>query len=341
MCVVYFPYKMAVWFTVVWISLFVSQTAACPHGMFGRDCLYTCNCEEDTDCETRKGCECSSGWDGPTCQRGNMALQREAVASSEQHWYMGAKAAVDGGLHNRFLTKLNSSEPGWVKIKLDSGMYAPRVKVFLNKKSPYNKSGLQVYTSAVGDEYPGRLCYTFTGNYTDMLEVTCPVVALFVRVYLNTINSNNKNIVLDLAEVQVIGCSPGTYGADCTEFCFCNGHPCHPITGHCLLEGTVSVSPLSSSSSSSASSSANAGLIGGMIGFGLAVLICAFLWISKRQRLCRIWGNTEADHVEHVHLINGGVDGMRCDVSNVYEDIWPLESSREMNSQTDRKDLDI
>ncbi|XP_046584450.1 uncharacterized protein LOC124291474 [Haliotis rubra] len=346
---------MAALYRSVCVSLFVSQIVACPIGMFGQDCAYTCNCQEDIDCENTKGCECSTGWGGPTCQRGNMALQRKVQASSEQQWYLGPKVAVDGALHNRFVTRLNSSEPAWVKIKLDSEMYAPRVKVFLNTESPYNPNGLQVYTSAAGDEYPGKLCYTLTGNNTDVLEVTCPGVALFVRVYLNTINSDSKYIVLDLAEVQVIGCSHGTYGTDCAEFCFCNGHPCHPTTGHCLQEGVfqdVSMTPsmsafthakvagTESESSSPSSSSTQAGFFGGAIGFGLALLICALVWISKRTRLCRHRTSTETDQHEDFHLLTRLDEETRYVVSNVYEDLRPLESPMEMNSQTGRKVLD-
>ncbi|XP_067679390.1 platelet endothelial aggregation receptor 1-like [Haliotis asinina] len=323
---------MAVLFTVVWISFFVSQIDACPSGMFGRDCAYSCNCQEEVDCE--KGCECATGWDGPTCQRGNKALQRKVQASSEQQWNLGAKAAVDGALHNRFVTRLNTSEPGWVKIKLDSEMYAPTVKVFLNTKSPYNHIGLQVYTSAVGDEFPGKLCYTLTDNNTDVLEVTCLGVALFVRVYLNTINSNNKYIVLDLSEVQVIGCSLGTYGTDCTEFCSCSGRPCHPTTGHCLQEG------LESESSSRSQSPVKAGFCGGLIGFGLAVMMYALVWVSKRTRLYRFWTRADAVQHEDYHLLNGLEEDARYVDSNEYEDLRQLESPTEMKSQTSPKALD-
>jgi hypothetical protein len=48
----------------------LSLHAACPSGLFGRNCLQTCTCNEDEECNKMTGfCNCSAGFMGSTCHQ--------------------------------------------------------------------------------------------------------------------------------------------------------------------------------------------------------------------------------------------------------------------------------
>lgn len=45
--------------------------ARCPSGTFGRDCMFTCHCIDDADCDDTSGhcvAGCAPGWSGSSCQ---------------------------------------------------------------------------------------------------------------------------------------------------------------------------------------------------------------------------------------------------------------------------------
>ncbi|XP_071117066.1 receptor-type tyrosine-protein phosphatase epsilon-like [Haliotis cracherodii] len=104
------------------------------------------------------------------------------------------------------------------------------------------RNGIQIYIAdTTSSPTDGVNCYTVTGNrdgtdIPDVLKVTCSGEGRYLVLYTTTVNNEINNVVvpvMDFCEVEVDVCGPGTFGADCNNYCHCDGAVCDYMSGVC------------------------------------------------------------------------------------------------------------
>ncbi|XP_048256564.1 multiple epidermal growth factor-like domains protein 10 isoform X2 [Haliotis rufescens] len=233
-------------FCALFVGLIVGISGSCPDGTYGFQCGYRCNCPV-TRCDTPDGCNlqpCSPGWSGPTCQKHNKALNKPTSASTA---YLPAARAVNGdrgdakyqlGFHSGFYDRTITY--AWWRVDLGERTPIHDVTIYFRKDFKVRRNGIQIYIADT-DASPtdGVNCYNVTGNrdgtdIPDVLNVTCSGEGQYLVLYTNTINNEGYDVpIMDFYEVEVDVCSPGTFGADCANYCNCDGDVCDYVSGVC------------------------------------------------------------------------------------------------------------
>ncbi|XP_067678434.1 multiple epidermal growth factor-like domains protein 10 [Haliotis asinina] len=235
---------------LLWVCVCVLGGVAgtCPPGAYGYNCSYQCHCPQ-VSCDATSCCQptiCSRGWSGPTCQQQNVAFHRTTSASSV---YMASSRAVDGDtrgnlydgscFHSAAYTDPNITSAWW-RVDLEQHTLVHDVIIYFRTDYQYRRNGIQIYIAdTAASPTDGVNCYNVTGNINgtdipDVLSVTCSGKGRYLVLYTTTVNNDNVNVpIMDFCEVEVHVCGPGTFGADCDNYCFCEGDVCNYVTGVC------------------------------------------------------------------------------------------------------------
>ncbi|XP_046571696.1 multiple epidermal growth factor-like domains protein 10 isoform X1 [Haliotis rubra] len=232
---------MAVWASGVLLLVGVTVVAgSCPAGRYGNICSYYCHCPDN--CNPTSGCHpasCSRGWSGRTCQKENVALNK-ITSSSSVHY--SSSNAVNGDETRCFHSAYNNNTitSAWWRVDLGEGTMVHDVIIYFRTDYKVRRNGIQIYIADIAaSPTDGVNCYNVTGNrdgtdIPDVLKVTCSGEGRYLVLYTTTVNNDNVNVpILDFCEVEVDVCAPGTFGADCENYCHCDGDVCNYVAGVC------------------------------------------------------------------------------------------------------------
>ncbi|XP_067678583.1 multiple epidermal growth factor-like domains protein 11 [Haliotis asinina] len=236
---------------LVCVCVLGGVAGSCPAGRYGYRCSYQCHCPE-VKCNATSGCQsesCSRGWSGPTCQKENKALNRTTSASGV-HVDMTSSRVVDGDkrgnlcvgscFHSTFIDPNITS--AWWRVDLEQQTLVHDVTIYFRTDYKVRRNGIQIYIAdTAASPTDGINCYNVTGNMNgtdipDVLNVTCSGEGRYLVLYTTTVNNEKNHLsvpVLDFCEVEVHVCGPGTFGADCDNYCHCDGDVCNYVTGVC------------------------------------------------------------------------------------------------------------
>ncbi|XP_067677272.1 receptor-type tyrosine-protein phosphatase mu-like [Haliotis asinina] len=232
-------------------SLMDIASARCQTKKYGNNCAYTCNCHY-TKCLPAVGClaqTCNRGWSGRTCQKHNVALSKPASASSVHSNYQPGNA-VNGRkrgyihsstcIHTQFRNA--TIRAAWWRVDLRQTTSMHYVTIYFRRVYTVRRNGIQIYrANTTHSPTDGVNCYNVTGNrdgtdIPDILKARCSGRGRYVVLYTTTVNNEINNVavpVLDFCEVEINVCAPGTFGADCDNYCHCDGNVCDYVTGVC------------------------------------------------------------------------------------------------------------
>lgn len=220
----------------------------CESGKFGVQCQHECHCEDMTTCNNitgKCGTGCAQGWDGPTCQRQNIALHRPTRQSTTA-FHGDSGQAVDGHTcpfydisENKFScthTKVVSKIVPYWMVDLEGLPEIYYMKIFnrddLEQKFSYRLLDFQVYVSNSTKYKDGQKCYDHdtTKFVSHKFNCVTPVRAKHVIVRLSS-----KKEPLSICEFQVFTCAPMWFGEMCDKECNCRNRSevCDPIRGRC------------------------------------------------------------------------------------------------------------
>ncbi|XP_067678531.1 uncharacterized protein [Haliotis asinina] len=214
----------------------------CPAGEYGYSCSYQCHCPQ-VYCNATSGCQpadCSRGWSGPSCQKENIALNRTTSASSI---YMASSRAVDGGkggilsggscFHSAYTDFRITS--AWWRVDLGQETLVHDVSIYFRTDYIVRRSGIQIYIADTdGSPTDGINCYTVSGtDIPDVLNATCTGEGRYLVLYTTVKSTGDSVPIMDFCEVEVEVCARGTFGADCDNYCHCDGDVCNYVTGVC------------------------------------------------------------------------------------------------------------
>ncbi|XP_046554709.1 multiple epidermal growth factor-like domains protein 10 [Haliotis rubra] len=224
-------------------------SARCPAGKYGNNCAYTCNCHH-TVCYSTVGClpqTCNPGWSGRTCQKNNVALRKPAAASSIYFQPSNAVNGVKTGysdtttcMHTQFHDA--AIRAAWWIVDLGQTTSIHYVSIYFRKDYKVRRNGIKIYIAdTVFSPTDGVNCYNVIGNINgtdipDVLTATCSGRGRYLVLYTTTVNNEINNVivpVLDFCEVEINVCGPGTFGADCDNYCHCDGDVCDYVSGVC------------------------------------------------------------------------------------------------------------
>ncbi|XP_067679852.1 scavenger receptor class F member 1-like [Haliotis asinina] len=235
--------------TAVLFVIFLGHcSCSCPDGTYGYNCGYTCNCDH-TKCDPSSGCnssDCFPGWSGPTCQKHNVA--RGKPTSSSGDVFLSSRATDGNTAANGYgvCIQTNYSNPNWWRVDLNDTVLIRDVIIYFRTDFTPRRNGIQVYLTNTTDTTPstGLLCYTVTANASgtdikDILSVPCHGRGRYVLLYTTTANEWGQQPILDFCEVEVDVCDPGTFGADCENYCHCKHGVCNYTTGGCPPGGCL------------------------------------------------------------------------------------------------------
>lgn len=220
----------------------------CEIGRFGFDCLHECHCEDVSTCDNitgECGTGCGQGWDGPTCQRKNIALHRPTRQSTTA--FKGESSqAVDGHTcpfydrsENKFScthTKVISKVMPYWMVDLEGLPEIYYMRIYnrddLKQKFSYRLLDFQVYVSNTTKFMDSQRCYAHDTSRFLSHKFTCasPVHARYVTVRLSS-----KKEPLSICEFQVFNCAPMWFGEFCEQECNCLNQTevCNQFTGRC------------------------------------------------------------------------------------------------------------
>ncbi|XP_048256440.1 receptor-type tyrosine-protein phosphatase alpha-like isoform X2 [Haliotis rufescens] len=238
--------RLAVLLCVCLLNL---TSAGCPPGTYGNLCAYTCNCLQ-TACNPTDGCRattCNRGWSGPTCQKHNIALDKQTSASSSYYppgnAVNGIKTGVSGSLTCMHTDYTDAGiKAAWWRLDLGQTTLIHDVIIYFRKQYIVRRNGIQIYIAETTTTQPaGVSCYNVTGNRNgtdipDVLNATCSGEGRYLVLYTTTVNNEINNVsvpVMDFCEVEVDVCGNGTFGADCDNYCHCDGAVCDYVSGVC------------------------------------------------------------------------------------------------------------
>ncbi|XP_046569026.1 multiple epidermal growth factor-like domains protein 10 isoform X6 [Haliotis rubra] len=219
----------------------------CPGGTYGYNCGYTCNCDQDK-CNPTSGCSppnCSPGWSGPTCQKHNLARVKP-TSSSGEGLYPSSQATDGNTAANSyaFCIETKGSNPNWWRVDLNDTVLIRDVTIYFRTDYTPRRNGIQVYLTNTTTIPSGLLCYTVTGrvdgpDINNTTSFPCHGRGRYVLLYTTTANNRDTQPIMDFCEVEVNACDPGTFGADCENYCHCKDGVCNDITGVCPPGGCL------------------------------------------------------------------------------------------------------
>ncbi|XP_067679820.1 uncharacterized protein [Haliotis asinina] len=235
--------------TAVLFVLFLGHcSCSCPIGTYGFLCGYQCHCLSQ-DCDHASRCNpgnCFPGWSGATCHKYNAALNK-AVSSSGDAVGFPSGRATDGRTGDRGYQgciETKASNPNWWRVDLVDITLIRDVTIYFRTDYLPRRNGIQVYLTNTTITPSGHLCYSVTGNRygTDInntLSAPCHNRGRYVLLYTTTANDKDTQPILDFCEVEVNVCDPGTFGADCENYCHCKHGVCNYTTGLCPPSGCL------------------------------------------------------------------------------------------------------
>ncbi|XP_046571698.1 uncharacterized protein LOC124279865 [Haliotis rubra] len=232
------------------VSMLDMVSGICPEGTYGYECRYQCHCPMDK-CNTTSGCspeDCYIDWSGLTCHKSNIALNKTTSASSVYASRNPGKVVngdnrADSWKAECFHSDYNNSiTEAWWRVDLGEMVRIRQVTVYFRTDYKVRRNGIQIYIADTA-AFPtnGVNCYNVTGNrdgtdIPDVLKVTCSGEGRNLVLYTTTVNNELAGItvpVMDFCEVEVWVCSNGTFGADCDNYCHCDGEVCDYVSGIC------------------------------------------------------------------------------------------------------------
>ncbi|XP_067678553.1 uncharacterized protein [Haliotis asinina] len=233
--------------TAVLFVIFLGHCSCnCPDGTYGYNCGYTCNCDL-AKCDPTFGCssDCFPGWSGPTCQKHNVARGKPTSSSGDGDY--PSSLATDGitaAISYTVCIETKGSNPNWWRVDLSDTVLIRDVTIYFRTDYTPRRNGIQVYLTNTTITPSGLLCYTVTANTSgtdinDILSVPCHGRGRYVLLYTTTANERGKQPILDFCEVEVDVCDPGTFGADCENYCHCKHGVCNYTTGVCPPSGCL------------------------------------------------------------------------------------------------------
>ncbi|XP_064604304.1 multiple epidermal growth factor-like domains protein 10 [Liolophura sinensis] len=227
---------MSLIFTILILHAVKADGQTCRFGRSGAGCRYNCNCAEDCDRQTGCAGNCSAGWDGPTCQRCNVALHQmtnQLSNYSENNWLYISAFAVDGKvghiLESTPCTHTMNDLRSWWTVTLNRtySIYTfqiyNRVENCGNGPEPCSRR-LNGFTLSVGTNNQSyNACYTDTTTTNEgpgvIINGSCndgnPRTGNTVQISLPLESSR----ALTLCEVRLFVCSEGWYGEMCDKEC--------------------------------------------------------------------------------------------------------------------------
>ncbi|XP_064617212.1 multiple epidermal growth factor-like domains protein 10 [Liolophura sinensis] len=207
------------------ISDISSVSAVCPGSTYGPDCKYDCHCDTSVTCDPQNGCvgNCAAGWDGPTCQRRNVALGKPTSQSSNFNGHT-SELAVDGTLGHSYAdtpcthTRRTPSPASW-RVTLGAVYWINNFTIYNRKENLGRRlSGFTLYVRNTSQA--SKACYKDTTPNTTtpgpIVTGHCtggPVSGDTVMI------TSRRNEYLTLCEVLIFVCSTGWYGEMCGRQC--------------------------------------------------------------------------------------------------------------------------
>ncbi|XP_067679822.1 receptor-type tyrosine-protein phosphatase S-like isoform X2 [Haliotis asinina] len=236
--------------TAVLFVIFLGHCSySCLTGKYGYNCGYTCNCDH-TKCDPSTGCSppnCFPGWSGSTCHKHNVARGKRTSSSGDQD-FSSSQATNGNTAANSYDVCIDTkpSDPNWWRVDLNDTVLIRDVTIYFRTDFTPRRNGIRVYLTNTTDTTPpsGHLCYNVTGrgngtDINDILSVPCHCRGRYVLLYTTTANEGDTQPKLDFCEVEVDVCDPGTFGADCENYCHCKHGVCNYITGICPPGGCL------------------------------------------------------------------------------------------------------
>ncbi|XP_048256571.1 receptor-type tyrosine-protein phosphatase alpha-like [Haliotis rufescens] len=226
---------VAVFLTLLWQS-----SGSCPNGTYGFQCGYRCNCDQDK-CDSTSGCRppaCYPGWSGPTCETHNVARKKATSSSGEGNY--PSSHATDGSTASGYLVCIETapSNPNWWRVDLNDTVLIREVTIYFRLDYKPRRNGIQVYMTNFTDAPSGVNCYNVTGrsdgrDIADVTRAPCSGTGRYILLYTTVNNAGHSLPILDFCEVEVDVCSPGTFGAECDNYCHCDGDVCNYVSSIC------------------------------------------------------------------------------------------------------------
>ncbi|XP_067679833.1 receptor-type tyrosine-protein phosphatase epsilon-like [Haliotis asinina] len=133
------------------------------------------------------------------------------------------------------------SSPNWWRVDLSGTVSIRDVTIYFRTDWKPRRNGIQVYVTNSTDTPSGDNCYNVTGrsdgnDIDDVTRAPCSGRGRYILLYTTVNNEVDMRITLprlDFCEVEVDVCGPGTFGADCDNYCHCDSDVCNYVSGVC------------------------------------------------------------------------------------------------------------
>ncbi|XP_048255257.1 multiple epidermal growth factor-like domains protein 10 [Haliotis rufescens] len=134
----------------------------------------------------------------------------------------------------------------WWRVDLSKMTQVHDVTIYFRTDHKDRRNGIQIY---IADTFANPTDGVNCNNVTEkedrtaipgVLDVTCSGKGRYLVLYTTVKHSPKRVPILDFCEVQVDVCGPGTFGADCDNYCHCDGEVCDYVSGVCPSGGCLS-----------------------------------------------------------------------------------------------------
>ncbi|XP_048239064.1 multiple epidermal growth factor-like domains protein 6 [Haliotis rufescens] len=218
---------------------------------------FDCHCAAvDEECfpsPTPCSSGCQSGWDGPFCQRQNVAYNKSA---SQSGVYVdtsdcvpdtpdvqtfcgahGAQLAVDGNddtdyWHGSCAVTDTSNQSAWWRLDLGATYNISSLQIYQSNHAPLVPPYIEVFVD-------GQECYNVTGSdiSSTIINVMCHQTLSGSTLTLRT-SPVDTAPSLTLCEVKIFRCSDFWFGSKCQYKCHCNHtlEACDKTSGACASQ---------------------------------------------------------------------------------------------------------
>ncbi|OWF42106.1 Receptor-type tyrosine-protein phosphatase mu [Mizuhopecten yessoensis] len=216
-------------------------TEECDKGSYGMHCDRICGiCDQNETCNHITGsCTngCASGHSGQKCTRVNLAFGRPTAVSGNST-NLHSDVTVDGNkTDGQCITTSRGAKYAWWRVDLGRLAIISHVTIDIttsNKSKSLLGKRLHGFEITVSEEElstESDVCYTDRDPRLPNLiqNRTCEMVGRYVEISIDRRNGTTRNpnktykysinAVLELCEVQVTGCVPGSYGENCELSC--------------------------------------------------------------------------------------------------------------------------